>query len=198
MRGPLGRPRRANKRGRSDMSEFQAWLLSHGETGWHWLVKRLAANDTHATGSNQVGPYIPNRDAFALFPTLLGSEDPNPKILIEGVIDSHGTPNMELAVTWYRAKKNECHLTRWGGRSSPILDPDATGSVVVFAFRKESEAVDADFVAVWICNLEEEEHLVDQVGPIEPGRPLSVSHRASSIVSSESPDEWEDKSIPEA
>ena len=162
--------------------DFQAWLEEHNGENWHWYVKRLAANDTLATGSKQVGPYIPKEYAFVLFPSLLASTEPNPKALVPGSIDSHRTNERTLAVTWYRAAKNECRITRWGGKESPILDADSTGSTAILAFRKEADN-DSDYVAAWICTLAEEELLSDQVGPLEPGRPIFKSQLINVLTS---------------
>jgi hypothetical protein len=154
--------------------QFQSWLDSHEGDEWHWYVKRLAANDTLATDSHQAGPYIPNEQAFLLIPSLQQSADPNPKAVLVGSVDSHGIPERELTITWYRAAKNECRVTRWGGRASPVLDPESTGSVAIFAFRKPSSA-DADHLCVWVCDAIEEDLLAERLGPVEPGRPQLLS-----------------------
>jgi hypothetical protein len=50
------------------------------------------------------------------------------------------------------------------------MDPDATGSIAVFAFTKHAGR-DVDECRVWLCStLDEEEIVTDQIGPIEPGR----------------------------
>lgn len=157
------------------MSEqFDAWLDAHEGVDWHWYIKRLSANDTLATKSHQAGPYLPNDQAFLLFPSLQLSTDPNPKVSILGRVESHSECERELAITWYRSAKNECRITRWGGQSSAVLDPESTGSVAVFAFLK-SGAADTNFVSVWVCNAVEEDVLAERTGPIEPGRPVLLS-----------------------
>lgn len=153
---------------------FQKWMDSHEGTDWHWYIKRLAANDTLATKAHQAGPYLPNNFAFLLFPSLKKSRIDNPKSFFRGSVDSHGVPERELVATWYRAAKNECRITRWGGASSPVLDPESTGGITVFAFRKVDTS-DADYVAAWVCNSLEEDLLTERVGPIEPGVPLLIS-----------------------
>ncbi|MDR7133268.1 hypothetical protein J2X06_000452 [Lysobacter niastensis] len=163
------------------IERFQNWLDSHEGEDWHWYIKRLSANDTLANDSHQAGPYIPNEQAFLLFPSLKASQEPNPKSSLRGSVDSHAEPDRELSVTWYRAAKNECRITRWGGRSSPVLDPDSTGSVGVFAFRKYSSA-DSDYVSVWVCSGPEEDFLVERVGPVEPGVPLLLSNLARTKI----------------
>ncbi|HZX78922.1 type II restriction endonuclease [Lysobacter sp.] len=168
------------------IEHFHRWLEAHEGSDWHWYVKRLSANDTLATESHQAGPYLPNEQAFLLFPSLRASQDPNPKVSLSGSVDSHDLPDRELTVTWYRAAKNECRITRWGGRSSPVLDPDSTGSVTVFAFRKPTDA-DADHVSAWVCSVPEEELLIERVGVVDPGRPLLVSILAREAISAIGP-----------
>lgn len=147
---------------------FQSWIESHEGKEWRWYVKRLSANDTLATGSHQAGPYIPNNYAFQLFPSLATSNDPNPKVSLRGSVDSHKTPERELAITWYRQAKNECRITRWGGMNSAVLDPDSTGSIAVFAF-EGPVASDSSYVAAWVCTIEDENLLIEHIGPVEPG-----------------------------
>lgn len=157
---------------------FQVWLDTHQGSDWHWYVKRLSANDTLATKSHQAGPYVPNSHAFLLFPSLVSSEEANPKVAFHGSVDSHDVPERELTITWYRAAKNECRITRWGGGSSPVLDPESTGALAIFAFFKDSTG-DASYVATWVCDSREEDLLTEQLGPIEPGMPLLVSGLSS-------------------
>lgn len=154
--------------------EFNSWLDAHEDADWHWYVKRLSANDTLATKSHQAGPYLPNESAFLLFPSLQSSGEPNPKVSIVGQVDSHSESERELSLTWYRSAKNECRITRWGGRSSAVLDPESTGSVAIFAFLKTGKN-DAEFASVWICTVTEEDVLTERIGPVEPGRPLLLS-----------------------
>ncbi len=42
------------------MSEFRDWFsVLAADSNWYVYIKRLSANDTGATGSHQVGIYIP-------------------------------------------------------------------------------------------------------------------------------------------
>jgi hypothetical protein len=152
---------------------FEAWLRERGDSPeWLWFIKRLAANDTLASGSHQAGPYLPKSVAFRLFPSISKPELQNPDAYLTAIIDSHGLPGIDVRITWYNAKsRDECHITRWGGKNSPLLDPDATGSIAVFAFQKVA-CRDADACRVWICNFEEEEFLQDCLDIIDPGKPL--------------------------
>lgn len=155
---------------------FRHWLDRHSGDDWHWYVKRLAANDTRATGSHQAGPYLPKKQAFLLFPTLHQPTVMNPKVWLASAIDSHSRPERDICVSWYnQGTRDECHMTRWGGVDSPVLHPDSTGAACVFAFRKV-DGKDADFCSVWVCSAEEEEVLEERIGPVEPGTPLLHSN----------------------
>ena len=60
-------------------------------------------------------------------------------------------------------------MTRWGGASSPMLDPDNTGALTVFAFDRNLEN-EKPVCRIWICRRETEEDIVDErVGLVEPG-----------------------------
>lgn len=183
------------------MSEmFRAWLDAHADDEWHWYVKRLAANDTNATGAHQAGPYLPKKQAFELFPALQHAAEPNPKISLPSTVDSHQLPERALCVTWYnQGTRDECRITRWGGASSPVVHPDTTGALVVLAFHKRANA-DADFCAVWVCAAEDEDALEDRIGAVEPGIPLLLSgqrplfqampHTSCTLTADTMPAEW--------
>lgn len=157
------------------MSEdFRSWLDAHACNEWHWYIKRLAANDTNATGAHQAGPYLPKKQAFDLFPSLC-VQRPNPKAVFASSVDSHGCAERDLTVTWYnQGSRDECRITRWGGQASPVVHPDSTGAAIVLAFRKRA-GVDADYCAVWVCQDAEDEILEERVGPVEPGLPILMS-----------------------
>jgi len=135
-----------------------------------WYIKVLAANDTLATRAHQAGPYIPKRTAFQLFPSLTDGDDPNPRRTFEATVDSHRMPPRPVTVIWYNQKtRDEARFTGWGGSASPLLDPEATGSLCVFAFHKDPLG-DADSCRMWLCRNEPEEDLVvATAGPVEPG-----------------------------
>jgi hypothetical protein len=53
-----------------------------------------------------------------------------------------------------------------------LLDPESTGSLVVFAFHRKEDG-EAQSCAVWVCRTETEAELVEElVGPIEPAQPV--------------------------
>src|SRR5690606_1641557 len=88
-------------------------------------------------------------------------------------IDSHGVESQPAAI-WYNNKlrggtRNECRITGWGGSSSPLLDPNSTGSLCILAFRQRGGG-DSDLCRVWLCeNADEEDVVLERVGPVEPG-----------------------------
>ena len=114
-----------------------------GDHGALWYVKRLSANDTQAGGSHQAGPYIRKQLLFRVMPSLYRPNDPNPRVNIEMLIDSH-SDRRTATVIWYNnilrgGKVNETRITGLGGDpKSPLLNPDLTGAVAVFAFHPET------------------------------------------------------------
>lgn len=145
------------------------WMSGVSGEGWSWYLKYLSGNDTLLNGSHQAGPYMPKQVIFDLFPSLAVGSGTNPRTALPASVDSHGTTT-ELRAIWYNSRtRDECRLTGWGGLASPILDPDATGSLCVFAFRANPDR-DADFLRIWLCRTPEEEDLIqDRTGSVEPG-----------------------------
>ena len=149
------------------------WIEEFSD-GYIWFAKRLSGNDTLANGSHQAGPYIPKNVFFRLFPSLADRRKENPDTYFEMVIDSH--PDIrKVRIVWYNNKfrggtRDEVRITNLGGANSPLLDPESTGALVVFAFKKE-RSNDAKICHVWICRNEIEEDLIElETGPVEPGR----------------------------
>lgn len=190
--------------------DIREWINSVTGEGYFWYVKRLSGNDTLLNKSHQFGPYFPKNVIFRLFPTLKPT-DFNPRVAFPATIVSHGVNATPQAI-WYNSKRhgtgtrNECRLTNWGGSSSPLLDPDATGSIAVFAFFKESDEKDAEQCLIWLCDsIEEEDAVEDRIGPVEPGAmifyntsgevqyPLELEERDSpcNLDGDELPDGWE-------
>lgn len=150
-----------------------AWLDEQTRPNVVWYVKRLAANDTKASGGNQAGPYIPREFLFSLFPSLNRPSAENPDTWFDLHIDSHGD-SRKIRLIWYNnksrgGKKNETRLTNFGGSASALLDPESTGALVVFAFLK-NDSGDAPSCRCWVCENEIEEELIeDRIGTVEPG-----------------------------
>lgn len=167
------------------VTEFQIheFLNSVDDSEGRLFAKRLAANDTLATGSHQAGLYIPNEIAFRLFPSLLSADAVNPRVEFDAEIVSHGQAPKVLNIIWYNQKtRNECHVTRWGGSSSPLLDPEATGSLCLFAFYGSHDS-DVSYCKVWICsNIYEEDNFESRFDIVEPGAPLFLNFSPSSLA----------------
>lgn len=160
------------------LADLTDWLDEN--TGEHiiWYVKRLAANDTQASGAHQAGPYIPKKFLFCVFPSLERLDLKNPDVRFDMRIDSHGDARKVRAV-WYNNKlhdstskspRDESRLTGFGGGASALLDPESTGSLVVFSFHRKP-GQDASICRVWVCDSEVEADLVeDTIGSVEPGK----------------------------
>ena len=139
-----------------------------------WYVKRLSANDTQANGSHQAGFYIPKQIAFHVIPSLDQPNEENPRVAFGLTIDSHADARTVTAI-WYNNRlrgrtRNETRITGLGGSSSALLDPEATGALTVFAFRRETQAA-LPACHVWVCdNAVEEDRIQDVIGPVEPGQ----------------------------
>ena len=158
------------------MKDVETWIDSHLGDEWCWYIKRLSGNDTQLTGGHQAGPYIPKKLIFALFPTLESRKELNPRVEFNVIVDSHLTPEHSVNAIWYNNKivqngtRNECRVTGWGGSDSPVLDPDATGSICVFCFHRQSVEKDSDYCKVWLCqNIHEEDAVENVFGVVEPG-----------------------------
>jgi len=159
------------------LSDLMDWMDEQSKPGILWYVKRLSGNDTLANGSHQAGPYVPKEVLFEVFPSLNRQQVKNPDIFFELVIDSH--PDVrDVRAVWYNNKfhgnpekgRNEARLTGFGGGSSALLDPESTGALAIFAFRKETPETPGT-CRVWVCGHETEEDLVeDRIGPVEPGK----------------------------
>ena len=155
--------------------DFADWLTDFTRPGISLYVKRLSANDTQATNTNQAGPYIPRDFLFAIFPQLNQPGAVNPDVWFHLYLDSHDDHQRVRAV-WYNnilregsGKRNETRLTNLGGQSSALLDPVNRGAVTVFAFVQHENDVDQE-AHVRICRTEAEEQLVeDRIGPVHIG-----------------------------
>lgn len=198
-RGPEPEPR-----------EFREWLQSVSNEGWIWYAKRLAANDTLATGGHQAGPYLPQELVRRAFPVVSARQasDLNPDTYLALRIDSHGEER-DIRLVWYnnrivseRGTRNEARLTNLGGQASPLLDPDATGALVVFAFALQTGR-DCQVCRAWVCRgLAEATAAEEYLGPVEPGvgvvfaparppaTPVEAGAQGCALTPSEFPTGW--------
>lgn len=159
------------------MERFLDWISDKTTRDWKIYIKRLSANDTGQTGSHQAGPLLAKKEAEALFPQLAGSQGRNPDTHIPVQISSHSFPELVIRAVYYNNKRfggtrDEYRLTRWnqGVSGSPLLEPDNTGAIAIFAFYAPDANKNAEHLDVWVCaDLDEEEQLEAQVGEVVPG-----------------------------
>lgn len=153
------------------------WLEKVSGNKFIWFVKRLSGNDTLANGSHQAGPYINKEFLFKIFPSMKGKTNDNQKHKMQCFTDSHDCKSVNICVTWYNNKyrigtRDEARFTNFGGKNSPILDPDSTGALAVFAFERDSETnQNPTKCYIWVARDATEENIIeDRIGPIEPGK----------------------------
>lgn len=163
-----------------DVDEFVSEVSVEG---YQWYLKRLSGNDTMANGSHQGGPHISRYFLFGLFPEWESRTDSNQDASINLSIDSHGVQR-EIRAVWYNNKyrggtRNEARLTNFGGIESPVLDPESTGALVVFAFRRQTHSLHVE-CRLWIAATDEEENFIEmRVGAVEPGTGVAWSPAGS-------------------
>lgn len=195
------------------VGELLNWIESVSGTEWIWYAKYVAANDTYAKPNvHQGGPYLAKELLRVVFPRLgfRSASEQNPALTIPVALDSHGL-RRDIRVVYYNSKvlgqhngRDEARMTRWGGRDFPLLAEEATGSLVVFAFRWVPTE-DADACRIWLCETpDEEDTILDQTGPVEPGvgllySPVGALHpllqeedvdRPCTLDVDELPEEW--------
>ncbi len=156
------------------LGDLLSWLDAHSKPDYIWCIKRLSGNDTLANGAHQAGPYMPRKLLLKTLPDLNRRDAENPDHRFNLYIDSHSDHQLARAV-WYNNKlrggtRNETRLTRLGGESSALLDPESTGAIAIFAFGPTGGGGPVD-CHVWVCQHETEEDIVEErIGPVVPGR----------------------------
>jgi len=168
-----------------------------------WIVKRLSGNDTNLTGGHQSGLYLPRSFFEVVFPEICTTEEYNPDVYI----DTCYIPQADKLVSKLRAiyynskyfpernlkkKYDEFRLTRWGGRSVPLQDPENTGSICVFAIQKSSSETHA---VAWVAeNISEEDIIEAWLGQeVEPGRFIMKPTQKAALATREDfriPADW--------
>ena len=174
----------------SNVSSIHDFLETVESQQCFLFAKRLAANDTLATKAHQAGPYIPKSIAFEIFPSLNNPSEINPRKEFQAEIVSHNEKPRIANVIWYNQRtRNECHMTRWGGSKSPLLDPESTGSLCVFAFLGPSDR-DAETCNIWLCsNPDEEDQFEQRIEIVDPGKHLFLKFSSKSQITRQ--DEFE-------
>ncbi len=165
------------------------WIAENdfAEEGVVWCVKRLSANDTLATGAHQAGTYMPKDFMFEAFPNINRPTARNPDAEFDLYVDSHADHRRVRAVWYNHRSRNEVRITRFGGASSALLDPDSTGALAVFSFVLDATGASQE-CHVWVCDSAPEEDVVlDTVGWVEPGT-FRFAGRAQDAVSANNRD----------
>jgi hypothetical protein len=176
------------------ISELDSWIDETSGSGWVWYAKYLSANDTYAKPNvHQAGPYIAKELLAKIFPETHARIHAveNPEHWLHARIDSDGWMD-DVRLVWYNSKtlkgqrngRDEARLTNWGGAGTPLVGPDAPGSLAVFAFHAE-EGKDADQLRIWLAGDElETERLLELFGDVAPGKPViqSAAGLGSSIA----------------
>lgn len=192
---------------REELYKLSSWINDILSQGSFLFIKRLSANDTGATGSHQVGLYLPKVVANVIAPSINRKDVKNPDILLPCLVESHGDTQGEVRATYYNNKffgsnRNEARLTRWAmeGTDSPLKNPENTGALTILAFNFDRPGTDAISLRVWVCNSPGEEELVArEFGEVLPGQALSGFSdrlRGGSVFSGEVrhdltlPDQW--------
>ena len=163
----------------AEENELTEWFETVSGPEWLWYVKFLAANDTYAKSNvHQGGPYVAKEVLRVLFPYLCvrAESEANPDVHFDAIVDSHTAHKTTLRLVWYNSKRlgqrngrDEARLTRWGSIDAPVVSAESTGSLVVFAYHRAGDR-DADGLRVWLARSpEEEDRILDRVGPVEPG-----------------------------
>ncbi|KCZ48337.1 type II restriction endonuclease [Hyphomonas pacifica] len=156
--------------------ELDDWVDSVSGPSFVWYIKRLSGNDTQLTGGHQAGPYVPRDLAFHLMPHFEDLTRKNPRGVVELQMFPGGYTTSSNIIYYnnkfhdnHSSGRNETRLTGLGGRENPLLDPENTGALSVFAFKLGAPVQ----CQVWICGQREEEvFLEDILGPVEPGESI--------------------------
>jgi EcoRII C terminal/Restriction endonuclease EcoRII, N-terminal len=146
--------------------DIAEWLDRVTGDEWTWFTKRLAANDTGLTKSHQVGPYIPKPVAFPLLglPTSAKPEADHDRRWDYRLVSHH--QRGELRLIYYKSK-HECRLTGFGGKTSPLQDPESTSRILVLAFGPNN------ILEAWLARNEDEEGVIEgRIGEVVPGIPV--------------------------
>lgn len=159
------------------------WLHHHSSSEWSTVIKYLSGNDTGLTKSHQSGVYVAKEALFRVVPGIHDPEAHNPDKRLRAAIDSHLLVK-EVRAVWYNSgTRNETRITRWGGQTSPMQDPENTGGLCLLSFANPLSGADPQ-LRVWLCrDASEEEYALDWFGvDLDPGgwRLLDGSQEAAS------------------
>ncbi len=159
--------------------DLPTWIDTYAKQGTIWYAKRLSANDTLANGSHQYGSYLPKHLVFDILPETNNKAVKNPDTRIDLYVDSH-SDYKNARIIWYNDKyhfddvkgkkgtRDETRITRLGGKNSPLLDPENTGSLAVFVFELGEDGI-AQSCHLWVAeNALDEDLIEDRIGRVDP------------------------------
>ncbi len=160
------------------------WLARLTERDVVVYVKRLSANDTSRTGGHQAGTYLPKALTFRVVPGLDRRAELNPREPVAVRVVAPGNGRTDGNLIYYNNKRrtpegtrDETRITGFGGEGSPLLDPENTGALVIFAFVRGSDGLTCE---IWVCrNSTEEDRLECYIGEVEPGAAAIWEPRAN-------------------
>ena len=155
----------------SSLTELAEWLGTYPSTN-ALFAKRLSAHDTLAMG-RRWGWHGTNIPKTVVSDCISAFDPRDRKAGFDLVVDSHDGPacHSRTRVVWYNARSRRDARLADLGDGSPLLDPENTGALTLFAFQAPQGGEST--CRVWICrSLAEEEFVEDQIGPVEPDRPL--------------------------
>lgn len=146
------------------------WLDEISGEEWTWFAKRLSANDTGLTESHQRGIYLQKSVGFPLLgipwpsPTVRWTDKKNPDRMWDYWLVSHDQHGDVRLIYYNWGGRNECRITRFGGRDSPLQNPENTSRILIMAFRDDGK------LQAWVARDDDEEDIIQgRVGPIVPG-----------------------------
>lgn len=179
----------------------------------NWLVKRLSGNDTGLTKSHQSGIYVPRQFMEQFLPEICTTSEKNPTIhILETFIPSHEQIIKNVKAKYYNNKffpdnkrkkeYNEFRFTSWDGKTSPVQNPENTGSIfLIVTFLDENRT---PRILCWVTRSISEENIIENwIGSeVYPGEFIgSFLHKykiAAKSLEDKIPREWFTKLPPGA
>ena len=160
----------------TDPDQLRAWITKWIAASWVWHARFLSGTETSATQTRRPGPRVPRALLEPAFPSLADDAGPT-TVTFDIQIDSHGVRENQVRGVphigngLFGSPRPEIRITDFGA-SSPLLDPENTGALAIFAFRP-GPCTDSPKCRVWICRNQAETDVADDlIGPVEPGFPV--------------------------
>ncbi|NJM91187.1 MAG: hypothetical protein HC863_02745, partial [Myxococcales bacterium] len=106
-----------------------------------WFAKRLSADDTWANGAGRDAMDVPAKAFFKLFPELTDSFSTARSVPLGLEYASDGVRNAVPVSAYCRLVRSTGHtdyvvrVSGLGGATTPMLDPESTGALIVMAPR---------------------------------------------------------------